>query len=233
MDLPSFLSIILLCIKNKNMIRKSFLCILVVLSSYSFSQENKNKFVANATIQLTSGSSGPVNMGGVYLGYFFTNSLSFGITGYQSQDRSLYRDETVWQTYSKEEVSLANFSGAFIRYNHSFKNKFGVFVSLNPGYRWNKLTITETTNSFGTEAVSKRFTKGNGLSVGLHPGIIYFVNKQFSAEVTLGHISYITNFSKESESVYIQKDAVFETSFFTSGLNLGVSFYFGCKKDNK
>jgi hypothetical protein len=212
------------------MIKSSLTAILILLGAYCSSQENKGNFVVNAAINLSLKNQ-PVTTGGIYLGYFVTDHFSFGITCHQSHERNTLHENAIWQDYSSEIVKTEHFSGVFARYNHLFQGKFGFFLSLNPSYIRRKDVTTQTTYYAVGEYTEKTTYRYNGIFVSLDPGIIYFINKRFSLETKLGSIYYLNTFSKNTNYEINEKHSDFDLSFFTTNLNLGVSFYFARKKE--
>lgn len=210
------------------MIRKILLGFFITTSLYSHAQENKNKFVVNANIQFNP-TNNPINFGGASIGYFFTNNFSVGITGNQRKDISKFEQNNQNMTIRTTLETTDSYTGAFARYNQLFKNdRLGFFLDLNTVYMFRKYTrkeIYDTPNN-SNQTIT---LKDNGYRLALSPGIIYFINHWFSMEATLGDISYVTISQNDPNGIH-KKSSEFNSSLFTSGIRLGLSFYFGCKK---
>jgi hypothetical protein len=217
------------------MIKKILTGLFLLPIIFANAQENKNKFVVNANLALFYGGNYPLGLGGFNFGYFLTDHFSIGITGnYDAykDSRNYKNDVSNYHSLNKNDRT-DNFAGAFARYNFSPKNKFAFFLSLENAYFWNKFKeeyVVTTVNGVEISSIYEGSTKGN--TVSLSPGIVYFIHPKFSAEIGLGSVYYSIRKQYGMNSAYSKING-FGTNFFTSGLNIGVSYYFGCKNKNQ
>ena len=216
------------------MIKKYITGLLLALSVYSYSQENKNKFVANATIQFNYwNGSNTINLGGVNMGYFISNHFALGISGNYSREKSNSATKELNYSSFTENTTSSSYSGIFARYNYvPAGNKLGFFFNFGSGYSLTTIKLNHRTIYDDISFEQTNVQKRHGFNIALSPGIIYFINKRFSTEATLGNIAFRTEFSKDvspTEATYRYTN--FETRFFTSYLMIGFSYYFDCKKN--
>lgn len=211
------------------MMKKYITCLLLALSSYTYSQENKHKFIANINARFHYTNS-PVNLGNLNLGYFVTNRLALGIFG--SSNNYKNTSNSIANPMSSQNIISRNYAGLFARYNYLPGNsKFGFVANLNSGYTFEKSTTEQTVNINGIEHIETYETKGRGYSISLNSGILYAINKRFSVEVILATFSYSQNLNKNEYSQ--EKRSLLETRVITSGFDIGFSYYFGCKRSEK
>ena len=205
-------------------------------------QDNKNKFVVTGNLAVSYRSQAPLGLGAFNIGYFPTTNFSMGFTGGLSNNvNRSSTDELPSHKTTFDQKRSSNFVGIFARYNFSAKNKFAFFLCLNNSFTWDKyksnssnVDINGVKNNFSTQNLSIGYT------VSLNPGIIYFFHTKFSAELSLGSVWYSIQHTKETVTPpqtptrnNISNISRTGASFFTTGFNIGVSYYFGCKNKNK
>jgi len=223
------------------MIKKILTGLFLLPIIFANAQENKNKFVVNGNLDVSYGGTNSLRLGGFNIGYFPTDHFSIGLTGRAGSD--IFNNSKELSLSNREEEIQKrsdHFAGIFARYNFESKNKFSFFLSLNNVFTWNKQKSESTSEANGIKSRQSIENLSRGYTISLHPGIIYFFHPKFSAEVTLGSVSYSIQKLNETSSytnlpttktVYIN-DGV-SANFFTEGLNLGFSYYFGCKSKDK
>lgn len=204
---------------------------------FANAQENKNKFVVNGNLDISYGGNNGIGLGGFNIGYFLTDHFAIGITGgvgnninNNSSELSLSNREENKQKRSE------NCAGVFARYNFTPKNKFSFFLNLDNSLTWHKYKNEYVYESYGNKSISTTTNQTKGYTISLNPGIIYFFHPKFSAEITLGSISYkiqkSTNTSSSPGNPTISSISTYNgggARFFTTGINIGFSYYFGCK----
>lgn len=201
---------------------------------FANAQENKNKFVVNGNLRVSYYFDNPLQLDGFSIGYFPTDHFSIGITGRYSNTKDTYNYEDVMNYHnSNKSQQSENFAGAYARYNFASKSKFSFFLYLNNSYRWNKYKNEYTYLSNGIEIKNSSDAFSKGYNVSLAPGIIYFIHPKFSAEISLGSIFYQYNKQKDIVNPEISKNSSIGAGFLTSGLNIGLSYYFSCKNKNE
>jgi hypothetical protein len=213
--------------------KKIFTTFLLLSTALVYAQDNKNKFVVNANLSVSNGSNNSLGLGGFNIGYFFTNQFSIGVTANYNGSIHHFSQEAI-SSYPVTSLStdkyLNNFVGVFARYNFVPKNKFSFFLSLNNSFFWYtfKHESIFIANGYEDHYTSTGYSKG--YRINLNPGIIYFFHPKFSTEITLGSVFYTTE--RATDINFFRKASGFGTDLFTSGFNLGFSYYFGCKNKN-
>lgn len=174
-----------------------------------------------------------ISSGGVNLGYFLSNNFAIGVSGSVNNYNSTHNAHDL--NYSFEHTS--NFAqkacGIFARYNHTLKSgKLGFFLQLGTQYIWGDEHITDIQKdpSWPYLVTYKDFAKHNGALVILNPGLIYFINKKFSVESSLGSIYSSSDKAKSSINPINEKTTKFSADLYLTSINLGFTYYFGGKK---
>ena len=180
----------------------------------------------------------------IRLGYFLKDNLAIGIlTGYQ---RTAYNNNYSSSNSSSNPYnSISNSNqtinaidiGLFARYYKMINSsKFGVFVQVNTQYQRgnvNTTTYNTTTNNTGTSQTSEVTSqKSNTFSVGISPGIVYFINDKIGVEASYGNIAYSISNTKPLSNIehsIHQRNEGFDANFSSTTLQLGVNFYLGRK----
>jgi hypothetical protein len=229
------------------MIKKYLTAILLVMSIYGYSQENKNRFMINGNVQYfhsndqykyspgiyTNDFLNSRSTAGVNFGYFISNNFALGIS--ESISKFLYASTSEYQTnpnYSSSYSSINKDCGIFARYNQVIhSSKFGFFLNLYTGYSWYDMNSSNTYQDPNSgQITNKKYSRYTGLKVSLDPGIIYFINSKFSVESTLGSVFYQIGKSKQNDIYVTDKITELGASFSLRTVSLGFSYYFGGKK---
>lgn len=209
--------------------------------NYNYSKNDRqdvtNDAYTNSTIKRNNIYSN------INLGYFVKDNLAMGIlTGYQ---RTTYNNNNFSSNNSNTYNSTSNsnqiinyfFIGIFARYYKMINNsKFGIFIQANSQYQNGNETTTNnntTTNYTSTSQTSELTSqKSNTFSVGISPGIVYFINKKIGIETRFGNIGYGISNTKplsNSKRSISEHNEGFDANFSSSTLQLGVNFYLGRK----
>ncbi|HSH64819.1 MAG TPA: hypothetical protein VLB84_03260 [Bacteroidia bacterium] len=222
------------------MIKKSFVCLFLLLSFAGFTQNNKNKFVVNGNFTYSSNktvqhSSYPTIQykyrtfsSNLNIGYFLTNNFVVGISGAYLNGSSETNYDASLRTISKSLFNSYN-TGVFARYNQFLKNsKFAFFYNLYCDPFFGKTTqyYSDVLNSSNEVKIISR---NSGVHIGFQPGIIYFINSKFSIESSVGQVYYHSEKRHSEDDKSSSKQSWFGISYFMNSLNLGFSYYFGTK----
>ena len=229
------------------MVQRYLIALLVVLSTYSYSQENKNKIMVNgAFFHLNTKSKIPIaypstqysksvyrgNYAHAQIGYFISNNFAFGLSGsllrLKNQVKSSYPTENFY-LYKQE----SDYISVFTRYNYTIdKRKLGCFLKLYGGYLWeNRFSHQTYTDPQNNIVEITDFSRAKGMEFNLYAGIIYFINRWASVETTLGNVAYYISDAENKNSN--QKNLTLVANFSMASLNLGFSFYLGRKTQDK
>jgi hypothetical protein len=229
------------------MIKKYLTAVLLFISIYGYSQENKNRFMINGNVQYSHFNdqnkyypdlyiddySNRNSAAGVNFGYFISNNFALGVFG--SLNKFTYTSASEYHSNFNSSYNSAYMNkacGVFARYNHVLHNsKFGFFLNLSIGYNWNN---TNSSNSYqdpnAGQITKKEYSKYSGLKASLNPGIIYFINSKFSVESTLGSVYYSIGKLRQDDVYFANKITELGASFSLRTVSLGFSYYFGGKK---
>jgi hypothetical protein len=230
--------------------KKYLTAVLFVIGIYSYSQEHKNRFMINGSIQYAdyhslnkrdfgNNSKGEYlhlntnSAGGINFGYFLSNNFAVGISGSVSSSELTARSDANMNYFSEYTSKyIEKGCGVFARYNHTIvSSKLGFFLQLNTRYSWGDMNTTSTSMDLnGNHITIKGFTKNTGTFTALNPGIIYFINNKFSVESMLGSIYYASGKSKSDDENINEKTSRFGADFYLTTISLGFSYYFGGKK---
>lgn len=208
---------------------------------FANAQENKNKFVVNGNLAVSYGGYSSLGLGGFNFGYFPTDHFVIGLTGGCGSNVNNNSRELSFSNREANTLKTSdNFVGVFARYNFEPKNKFSFFLSLNNSFTWNKRKSESTSETAGIKSVNSTESLSRGYTLSLNPGIIYFFHPKFSAEITLGSVFYsvrkvneTTTYTNIPPNKYVSINDGISASFFTTGFNVGFSYYFGCKSKDK
>lgn len=208
--------------------KKIFTGLFLLFIAFASAQENKNKFVVSANLS-TYPNYNTISPGPFYLGYFLTDHFSLGGTGRFSTYKSTFSmEDRIDYHYLNKARSLDNSIGVFARYNFPQKNKFALFLLLTNSYHWFTFKRESISKSTGYEYIDISTGSSKGYAISLTPGIIYFIHQKFSTEIALGGISYSTERIKQPDQTTNNYSGI-NAALFTSGFNLGFSYYFGLK----
>jgi hypothetical protein len=232
------------------MIKNYLTAILLVITIYSYSQENKNKFMINGNAQYSDqymikkinhsnntigkySDSYKNSHGAINFGYFLSNNFAIGISGSVNSSISYSRREDNKKYLSEyTDNNIEKGCGIFARYNHILdSSKFGFFFQLGTHYYWGTMkTTSPTMDSQGNIITIKRTTTHTQLLALLNPGIVYFINNKFSVESALGSIYYTSDESEPTDTNTVEKNSKLGFDFNLTTISLGFSYYFGGKK---
>jgi hypothetical protein len=195
----------------------------------------------------TSGylNSQPINTnnsftGTLQYGYFLTDKIMVGVYGtYQNSNgnlKSVYYDGTNYNT-STNNNTYHNFSGGiFSRYYQMLgKSRFAIFGQLTAGYGGG--TQTQETVYLRNSGNTTIDTHGDRsfLSIGLNPGVVFFITKCLALETSFGYVGYGVQHSKNYNGAQLTEttNSSFNSNlgFTLSSLSYGINFYFGGKKN--
>jgi hypothetical protein len=170
------------------------------------------------------------------LGYFVTDRIAvgfaggYGSTSSSDENKNLVSPVSYYLTITKQtntSLTSTNAMGVFVRgYKLFFENKLGFFYDLSAVYQFGA-SSGNTRNEYSDGSVRQypaprgQFT---GCTIGLRPGVVYFVTPKIGLEGSFGNFSFYS----QSESFYQYGNKVSSSS--ASGLNLNLnatSFYLG------
>lgn len=224
-----------------------FLILLISCALPGLAQENKGKFMINGlgsygmkrntedqdntawrVNNYTRNRSAELNFG-----YFLSNHFAIGITG------NLYKGDAKNETtFASRDQRIVEYTdaytraGIFARYNQPFgKSKFGLFFYLQGTTIWQHSKQEETsfnansTQIYHTQSSSKWY----GYQTVFCPGFFYFIRSYLSIETNLGALSY--RFDQNTDKVNKSKQLL--STFSISNVYLGLTFYFGNRKQAK
>jgi hypothetical protein len=177
---------------------------------------------------------------GLNFGYFISNKFVVGIVGsfqYSSyiNDYTNSNNSSIYKSNNKQTYNLYS-SGVYMRYYKMIgKSNFAFFSELNGSYIWgNSLNQYVNATSPNPDQITDKKGKTTGYLVGFKPGITYFINDKFGIEASFGNINYRlqnTKYTKSGIASGNDKTAGTNVSLSLSTLYLGVSYYFGGKKE--
>ncbi len=170
-------------------------------------------------------------------GYFITDQIVVGITGFYSQGAGNGQTLSIDQGQSYQsnfnQLTNAYSAGVFSRYYKMLgKSRFAVFGNLTAtygmGYTKNKNTYSQSSGSGSDEYIQSTST----YSLGFSPGITYFVNNRIGLETYFGNLGFNSqkyensrNGKKMQEGTNSNINSNLNFSF--SSLFVGLNFYFG------
>jgi hypothetical protein len=232
--------------KINNMKKENLIAVILAISFYSYSQENKNRFMIKGDVRYSgSNDRSSHNLdtyhnnhlsghssAGINLGYFVSNNFAIGLLGSIGKSSSGSTSNSA-TPYSYEFTSTYSYTGGgiFARYNQVLPTgKLGFFLQLNTSYSKGYANDASTyLDQMGQLISTKGYSKSKEANVSLNPGIIYFINSKFSVESTLGSVYYRASKSKHDDIDFTQASG-FGAGFSLKTINLGFSYYFGGKK---
>ena len=167
----------------------------------------------NLTLQFTPGFS-----------YFIKDnwaigtSISFSLNS--NNDNSNYQTSV---NYSYKNTYTNYYIGLNTQYYINRSDKFKLFIQGGLGYSY---MVDKEERSNNTP--STQYTHYNTYSIGIHPGVVYFVNKHFGITSYLGSITYNYETTKNisTSNDYHNNHNSFVLGFNLTTLRLGVRYCF-------
>lgn len=146
-----------------------------------------------------------------HFGYFITDRFALGISAKYSIVKGSY------DTLTSEYLSTNKRYGPDLiaRYYGSIAGNFGYFVQGDVGYQFHE-------HNYSNELPDK----GNTISIGLKPGLYYFITPKICLETTLGRISYEMDVTKNDVSGTESNSNSFNLNAGLSSIYLGLNIYF-------
>lgn len=227
------------------MIKQYLVVILLATSQCIFAQENKNKFVLSGNANysrsqqlfeyapvVTSKLSGISYSGGIHAGYSISDNFAVGL--FTNQNRNInhtaYDSPNSTESWFKSSGHSQSI-GFFSRYQYLFiANKLGLLVQAHIGIqhgRWDSQQFISYPTS--DEQIIREYGTSKQQFIDISPGLIYYINKRFSLETSLGYIGYGIEQRREIGSDYISKSRGIGMAFFST-IHLAFTYYFGLNK---
>lgn len=173
-------------------------------------------------------------------GHFVANNVVIGlIAGYantnqemtQSGGRSIFQE-----SYSSNERTDVVYAGIYSRYYKMFyDNRVGFFGHFQALYEVGT-SLNKQTRLYDNTPYYYPDENGDiqGFSIGLSPGVVYFITKSIGLEVSFGNLGYTTRtetVEAEDQELGTYKNSGFNFSFSAATFNIGVNFYLSGKKN--
>lgn len=147
------------------------------------------------------------------IGYTISDNLILGVgIGYGYGDS---KSTNPSNTYERKNYSMSIFP--YIKKHFSVGKK--VTLSLQGEFKYSHTKYEDEQNN----SLNNNDSKTNAYSIGIRPGITYFLNKKLALEANLGFLGYTrTNYDNNS---YKGNNSSFNFNFNPSNLMFGLSYY--------
>jgi len=146
-----------------------------------------------------------------HFGYFITDRFALGVSAEYTILKANY--DTVTSEYL---TTIKRYGpGIFARYYGSIAGNFGYIVQGDVGYQYHEYGYSY-----------EPFDKENTISIGIKPGLYYFITPKFCLETTLGSISYVMGDRKNPVLGYESNSNTFSITAGLSAISLGLNIYF-------
>jgi hypothetical protein len=212
-------------------------------TSISYSQ---NKYDTQNTFTTTSSNANSINeqkqfIGTIGAGYFIANNLVVGLLAGYSYQLADYTSQSQNPGYNSENTNSSISSiysiGAYGRiYKMMLENRVGFFANMNALYSFGN-SVRRVYNVNNGSITNEQYGTGviTGYSIGLSPGVVYFITSNIGLEASFGSLS----FRSQTENITYSEGNI-ENSSNTSNLlgfnfsaitfNVGINFYLSGKK---
>lgn len=202
--------------------------------SFNYYQSSNSSKPENVSSVKQESRSGGFD-GNLRIGYFVSDKVALGILGGYSSGYSTNEYGNTVADFQSSEVrthmnSVGLFGRAYKLYN---ENKFGFFCQLEALYQAGNSTTTEKEPLNGIQQITKSTADVHGFTIGLRPGVVYFITKKIGLESSFGNLSYTNRTQKNSLSSNAPASTttsdVFNLAFGLNTFYLGINFYLGGK----
>jgi len=190
------------------------------LKTVNTSAQNSN--ISNTTKTMIFGSE-------VRAGYFLTDKIAVGIIGGYSDSKMVVTNKNpnliVGESFTKINlVSAGLFARSYKMFN---ENKLGFFGELKSVYKAGASNSGNKSQQIGAPLFTNQ-SKANvtNFSVGISPGLVYFLVKKLAIEASFGSLSFNTKTTQNyyaGEKTTKTKDSNFSIAF--NSVSLGIMFY--------
>ena len=193
--------------------------------------ENQLNYATFSTFK--NQSHGLYYMGGLKLGYYVSNNFAIGLYSncYTNKSNSTYYNSWASTSVQSNSSSANQSLGIFARYHHLFfENKFGVLFQTYIGSNWGKWnTRVLQSNPVNGDQITVDAGKSNSQNINLTAGLIYFINKKFSIETSLGGMGYGIDHWRSTHTLNNSKTTGGWIGL-SSNINFAFTYYFGYNK---
>jgi hypothetical protein len=213
-------------------------------TSISYSQ---NKYDTQNTFTTTSSNANSINeqkqfIGTIGVGYFIANNLVVGLLAGYSYQLANYKNTSqspgnIFEN-SNNTISTIYSIGAYGRiYKMMLENRVGFFANMNALYSfgnsdrrvYNLNNGSITNDQYGTGDIT-------GYSIGLSPGVVYFITSNIGLEASFGSLSFKSQtenitYSKGNLDNSINKSNTLGFNFSAITFNIGINFYLSGNKN--
>ncbi len=171
-------------------------------------------------------------------GYMISNNWSIGTgIGYSSD---VIKSTTVNGSSpgytSEHKTTTGNFGiNPYVNYYHKLTDK--LYYSLSGELEFNSGSIkTNNTSTYinpitGLPSISNSTLKGNTseIGIGITPGLTYFMNNHWAANINLGILQYSSTTTKYDDNIPKNIYNYFYFDYNLTHANLGVNYFFSCR----
>jgi len=213
-------------------------------TSISYSQ---NKYDTQNTFTTSSSNANNINeqkqfIGTVGVGYFIANNIVVGLLAGYTYQLADYTNKSQNPGYisesSNNSISSIYSIGAYGRiYKMMLENRIGFFANMNALYSFGN-SDRKNYNLNNGSITNEQFGKGDitGFSIGLSPGVVYFITSTIGLEASFGNLSFKSQtenitYSEGNLENSINKSNTLGFNFSAITFNIGINFYLSSKKN--
>lgn len=207
---------------------------LILGPAFNYLQSKNTQSAATPTMDATTSKRGDLT-GMLKLGYFAADNFAIGvIAGYNQYTYSQKQKDIVLSQSSDYKFNIVSF-GLFVRaYKMLNESRFGLFCQANAMYQLGK---SESRATYVGNMIIEEYKNSSdmkGFTMGLSPGVVWFVTERIGLEASFGNLSYYNQ--TYNHFIRNQKDRESKSndlrfSFAANTLLLGINFYLGGKKE--
>lgn len=225
---------------------KKFLWLVAMLltTNFAFAQLSQGNLLVTGAFSISSNTSEVTNNNRVSDGptttdfafvpnvsYFLTNNFSLGLEiGFnRNSTTSDFTNNNGNTTVTIENVVSTFAFGPFVRYyiplgtNFYFYGQGGIQVYGGTADE-TETAVTQNGNTT-TTVINNTTTDLSGFSIGLKPGITYFLNNRFALDASFGLLQFATNGEKRTN--YERRSNQIDFNLIPNSINFGLSYRFG------
>ena len=216
--------------------KKVFLIIIAVfVLSNAYSQTEKGKFYAAASLSLNNSNNEHGNPSNVTtykdftlaitpgIGYFIKDNFSLELSmGFLHYNNNYVNNSVAMPIYIINSGASYYSANLYACYYKDISEKFKLRIKGGFGYGYEVLN----SNIDGTSTTL--YTYFNNYSLGFSPGLVYFYNKHFAVNVYICNLNYSWYTLKDNPSTTNthQKGDNINFDFNLSSLSFGLNYYF-------
>jgi hypothetical protein len=225
--------------------KKIVLFVALLLSgNLAFAQLSKGNLLVTGALSISSNTSEITNNNRVSDGptttdfafvpnvsYFLTNNFSLGLEiGFNRNSvTSDFTTDNGNTTVTLENVVSTFAFGPFVRYYVPLGNNFyfygqGSIQAYGGTDDETETSVTQNGNTT-TTVINNSKTDLSGFSIGLKPGITYFLNNRFALDASFGLLQFATTGEKRTN--YERRSNQVDFNLIPNSINFGLSYRFG------